>query len=162
MAITVATVAMMFSYFPYAAAFAGSDGIDGGLAAIALAVAPLVFVLLAFISRNPKAPRRVLEAMVILLGVGFTVGLFAPVLGASAGFGAGAAICLAPPDVPNVAKWRVSALVFMTFYTFLLLLFVTPAGVFSGGLLPLMMVGFGDEYAVWSARRQQADGGYPA
>ncbi len=156
MAISVATVAMMFSYFPYATAFAGSDSIDGGLVAIALAVAPLVFVLLAFVSRNPKAPRRVLEAMVILLGVGFTVGLFAPVLGAAAGFGAGAAICLAPPDVPNVAKWRMSAVIFMTFYTLLLLLFVTPAGVFSGGLLPLMIVGFADEYAIRSAGRSQA------
>jgi hypothetical protein len=153
---------MMFSYFPYAAAFAGSDGIDGGLVAVALALAPLVFILLAFISRNPKAPRRVLEAMVMLLGVGFTVGLFAPVLGAAAGFGAGGAICLLPPDIPNVAKWRISATVFMTFYTFVLLVTVTPAGVFSGGLLPLMMVGFGDEYAVWSARRSTADGGYQA
>lgn len=152
----------MFSYFPYAAAFARSDGIDGGLAAIALALAPLVFVLLALISRNPKAPRKVLEAMVILLGVGFTVGLFAPVLGAAAGFGAGGAICLFPPDVPNVVKWRISAVALMTFYTFILLIAVTPAGVFSGGLLPLMMVGFGDEYAVWSARRSTADGGYQA
>ena len=144
----------MFSYFPFAAAFASVDRIDGGLVAVALAVAPLVFVLLAFVSHNPKAPRRILEAMVMLLGVGFTVGLFAPVLGAAAGFGAGGAVCLLPPDVPNAAKWRISAVVVMTTYTFILLLAVPPAGVFAGGLLPLMMVGFGDEYAAWSARNR--------
>ena len=152
----MATVVMMFSYFPFAAAFASPDGIDGGLVAIALAVAPLVFVILAFVSRHPRAPRRVLQAMAALLGVGFTVGLFAPVLGAAAGFAVGGALCLNPPDVVEVAKWRISATILMTFYTFILLLFVTPAGVFSGGLLPLMMLGFGDEYALWSAGRSQA------
>jgi len=27
----------------------------------------------------------------------------------------------------------------------------TPAGIFTGGLLPLLMLGFADEYAAWRA-----------
>jgi hypothetical protein len=56
LAIAIGTVVMMFSYFPYAAAFAGS-GIDGGLAAIGLTLAPMVLVAVAFVSHNPRAAR---------------------------------------------------------------------------------------------------------
>ena len=157
MAIAMATVVMMFSYFPYAAAFARPEEtgtIDGGLVAVALAVAPFVFIVLAFVSKNPTAPRKVLQAMGLLLGFGLAVGLLSPVLGAATGLGAGAVLCLSPPDVPNVLKWRLAATALMVVYTFGLLVTITPSGVFSGGLLPLMMVGFADEYAVWAHRKR--------
>ncbi len=42
-------------------------------------------------------------------------------------------------------------------HTTILLIAVTPAGVFTG-LLPLMMVGFADEYLLWGAARARESG----
>ena len=39
-------------------------------------------------------------------------------------------------------------------YVPLLLLVITPAGVFTGGLLPLIMLGFADEYGAWRAAQR--------
>lgn len=161
LAIALATVAMMFSYFPYAAAFADSDGESGtinmGLVAIGLAVAPFVFVLLGFVSANKAAPRRVMQSMVLLPLVGLGVGLLSPAVGATAAFGVGAALCLNPPDAPYVYRWRMGAVALTVVYTTILLITVTPAGVFTGGLLPLMMVGFADEYLLWGAARARME-----
>ena len=64
----------MFSYFAYAAAFINPEEegvtIDAGLVGIALAVAPLVFVAVGFVSRNADAPRRILLAMGLLIARG--------------------------------------------------------------------------------------------
>jgi hypothetical protein len=35
-----------------------------------------------------------------------------------------------------------------------LLVVATPAGVFTGGLLPLLMLGFADEYTAWRAGQE--------
>jgi len=160
LAIALATVAMVFSYFPYASSFTTLPGgeveIDPGLVGIGLVMAPFVFVILAFVSGNPKAPKRVLQSMVLLLGLGFTVGLLAPALGATAAFAGGATLCLNPPNVDDVYKWRVGASFLTVVYTFILLVTVTPAGVFAGGLLPLLMVGFADEYSTWAHARKSA------
>ena len=160
LAIALATVVMVFSYFPYASSFTtvpgGGVSINPALVGIGLVVAPFVFVALAFISRNPKAPRRVLESMVLLIGLGFTLGLVAPVLGATAAFAGGATLCLNRPDVDDVYKWRVGASFLTVVYTFVLLVTVTPAGVFAGGLLPLLMVGFADEYSTWAHGKKSA------
>ncbi len=154
LAITVATVVMMFSYFPYASSFStppsGGVEISPALVGIGLVVAPFVFVIMAFVSRNKWAPRRVLQSMGLLIGLGFSVGLLSPVLGATAAFGVGAVLCLNPPLVRDVYKWRIGATVLTVIYTFLLLIAATPAGVFTGGLLPLLMVGFADEYSTWA------------
>ncbi len=86
LAIAIGTVVMMFSYFPYARAFAVPEGappaIDVPLVGMALAVAPFVFVAVGFVSQNPKAPRHVLHAMGLLLVLGLGLGLLSPVLGA--------------------------------------------------------------------------------
>jgi hypothetical protein len=154
-AITVATVVMMVSYFSYAAAFVDDDGRDEAFdvapAAIGLALAPFVFVALAFLSKNPKAPGQVLRAMALLLVIALPVGLIDPLVGAAAGFGAGGAICLQRPPVDRVMRWRAGAVVFTAAYCLVLLLVAGPAGVMSGGVLPLVMLGFADEYATWSA-----------
>ncbi|MEN8239890.1 MAG: hypothetical protein ABFR53_11905 [Actinomycetota bacterium] len=160
LAIAVATVVMAFSYFSYASSFAtlddGSVSINPALVGIGLVLAPFVFVILAFVSRNPKAPKRVLHSMVLLLGLGLTVGLLAPVLGATAAFAGGATLCLNPPHANDVYKWRIGASVLTVVYTFILLVTATPAGVFSGGLLPLLMVGFADEYSTWAYAKRTA------
>jgi len=154
LAIALATVVMMFSYFPYASSFSspteGGVEINPALVGIGLVMAPFVFVVLAFVSRNKRAPRRVLQSMGLLIGLGLTVGLLSPVLGATAAFGGGAVLCLNPPLVNDVYKWRIGATVLTVVYTFILLVVATPAGVFTGGLLPLLMVGFADEYSVWA------------
>ena len=153
LAIALATVAMMFSYFAYAAAFAGTeeepDVIRPALVWLGLALAPFVFVVLAFVSQNPRAPKAVLAAMGLLLAVGLSVGLLVPVLGATAGFAVGGAVTLNRPQVDGVMVWRLASVGLTVVYTLVLLVLVTPAGVFTGGLLPLLMLGFADEYAVW-------------
>jgi hypothetical protein len=160
LAIALATVVMVFSYFPYASSFTTRAGgeieINPGLVAVGLVLAPFVFVTLAFISRNPKAPRRVLQSMALLLGLGLSVGLLAPVLGATTAFAGGAALCLNPPKVDDVYRWRIGATVLTMLYVFILLVTVTPAGVFAGGLLPLLMVGFADEYSTWAYAKKSA------
>jgi fructose-specific phosphotransferase system IIC component len=152
LAIAFGTIAMVFSYFPYAAAFASPEGeprtIEADLVGVGLALAPFVFVVVAFVSRNPQAPRRVLIAMGLLLGVGLSFGLLTPVLGAAVGFAAGGAVTLNPPDVEGLIAWRLGAIGLTFVYTFVLLVVAAPAGVFAGGLLPLIMLGFADEYAV--------------
>lgn len=163
LAIAVGTVLMMFSYFPYAAAFATPEGekldVDTGLVGIGVVMAPFVFVALAFISRGPSAPKRVLQSLGLLVLLGMAVGLLAPVLGAAAGFGAGAVLCLDPPSGPNVYRWRWGAVLFTVVYTLALLVTITPAGVMAGGLLPLLMVGIADEFVMWvNARREVIDG----
>jgi len=158
-AIVVATVLMMFSTLAYAAAFAMDD--DGGqrssvdlrLAFVGLAVAPFVFVVLGFLSRNPLAPKRVLQAMGLLLVVGLPIGLLDPLVGAATGFCLGGAIVLNRPAVDRVTYWRAGAVIFTFLYVLVLIVVVPPAGVFTGALLPLIMIGFADEYAAWSAER---------
>jgi hypothetical protein len=131
---------MMFSYFPYARAFAVPEGappaIDVGLVGIALAVAPFVFVALGFVSQNP---------------IGLAVGLLAPVLGAAAGFAFGGAITLNRAPLYDVLRNRLIAATALSAYLFFLLVVATPAGVFAGGLLPLMALGFADEFSYWKA-----------
>jgi hypothetical protein len=163
LAIAIGTVVMMFSYFPYAAAFVRAEGeelhVDVGLVAIGLAMAPFVFVALAFISRGPRAPKRVLQSMALLILIGLAVGMLSPVLGAAAGFSVGALICLETPPGPNVYRWRWGAVAFTFVYTLALLVAITPAGVIAGGLLPLLMVGIADEFVMWlNARSPTVNG----
>lgn len=131
----------------------GRPAIDGGLAGVALAIAPLVFVVVAFVSANPEAPKQVLRAMGLLLVLGLAVGTLAPVLGAAAGFATGTAITLRRPDIPGVLGVRLWAVGFALAYTLLLLAIATPAGVMTGAILPMVMVGMADEYARWRRQR---------
>lgn len=159
LAIAIATIVMMFSYFAYAAAFVDVDGestIDVALVGVSLVVAPFVFVVVAFVSRHPLAPRMVLRAMLLLPVVGLGVGLLAPVLGATAGFGVGGALTLNPPDVPDLVRWRVGAVVISVIYTLSLLIVAIPAGVFTGAVIPLLAVGLSDEFAIWRAANRDA------
>ncbi len=153
MAIAIGTVVMMFSYFPYARAFAVPEGappaIDVPLVGMGLAVAPFVFVAVGFVSQNPKAPRHVLYAMGLLLVIGLGLGLLSPVLGASAGFAAGGAITLNQAPLYDLMRYRLIAVALSAAYVFGLLLVATPAGVFAGGLVPLVALGFADEYRYW-------------
>jgi hypothetical protein len=151
-------MAMMFSYFAYAAAFATPEGeptrIDVGLLGIGLVLAPFVFVIVGFVSRNTQTPRRVLQSMGLLILLGLALGLLSPVVGAAAGFGVGGSLCLNPLPLDGVMKRRLWATGFTAAYVLFLLVIITPAGVFAGGLLPLLMIGFADEYTAWWAARR--------
>jgi hypothetical protein len=155
LAIAIGTIVMVFSYFLYAAAFAVPEGdiqqVNIGLIGVGLALAPFVFVAVGMVSHNKEFPRRVLQSMGLLLVLGLAVGLLSPALGACAGFAAGGALTLNRPDLTRVVRRRVWAVVVTVLYTFLLLVVAPPAGVFTGGLLPLLMIGFADEYTAWRA-----------
>jgi len=149
---------MLFSYFPYAAAFIPPDGeaglyVDAGLVAISLAVAPLVFVAVGFISRNPNTPKRVLYSLVLLLVLGLLLGLLSPILGAAAGFGVGIALTLNEPDIEGQLKRRIFGVALAVVYMLAMLVFIPPAGVLAGAILPGLMVGFADEYGAWRSEQ---------
>ena len=155
-------VPMLFSYFSYAAAFvAGPEEsvptIDLGLLAIALAIAPLAFIAVGFVSKNPRGARMVLWSMVLLVVIGLGLGYFNPILGAAAGFGVGTALTLNMPEFPNQLRRRLIGVGVALVYMFLLLVVATPAGVLTGGVLPPLIVGFADEYGAWQERRSLSD-----
>jgi hypothetical protein len=152
----------MFSYFPYAAAFI--DGVDEvtvdpRLVGSALVIAPFVFVVIGFVSRNTRGPRQILMAMGLLLVLGLAIGLISPVLGASAGFGVGTALTLRMADIPDQLKRRLIGVAFAVVYTTLLLFVAPPAGVLTGAIVPTLMVGFADEYGAWRLARDDKAGG---
>ena len=161
-ALALGTIVQMFSYFPYAAAFIPREGeeqgVDPALLGIGLAVAPFVFVVIGFTSKNPRAPRMTLIAMGLLLVIGLSVGLIAPALGAAAGFGVGAALTLNQPDIPDQLRRRLIAVALAVLYTGVLLFVATPAGVLTGAILPMLMVGLADDYGAWHWARQTRPG----
>ena len=154
-AIGVGTVISFFASVAYATAFIDEDGraeeVDFTPVGVALAMVPFVFVAVAFISQNPAAPKRVLQAMLLFLAVALTVGLLEPVLGAAMGFAAGGALTLRPPPVEKVTAWRTGAVFFTGAYLLVLLIAVPPGGVFAASVVPLVMVGAADEYALYNA-----------
>lgn len=159
LALALGTIGVTVSYFSYAAAFIPPEGqtgpvLDPGLIGLAIALAPFAFVVVGFVSRNPRAPKQVLVAMGMLLVLGLAVGLLAPVLGASAGFGVGIALVLNRPGLPDVMRNRILGVVLALIYVFALLVFITPAGVLTGALLPPMAVGFADEFTAWAWARR--------
>lgn len=154
LAIGAATIPLVFSYVSIAAAFTtdadGESLVGPGAAALGLGIAPFVFLLLAFVSahRNPGA--AVLKAMGLFLLLAFPIGVLAPALGATAGYAAGGTVALRA-DEPSRARWI--AVGFTTFYVLILLLVAPAAGLFTGAVLPLLAVGFADEYVDWKAAR---------
>lgn len=125
--------------------------------AIALVVAPFVFITVGLVSRNPGMAKKVLWAMGLLLTLGLGVGLLSPVLGAAAGFGVGIALTLNLPDIPGQQKRRMIGVGFALAYMTLMLFVLTPAGVLAGAVVPGLMVGFADEYGAWAQTRAPAD-----
>lgn len=157
LALALGTIVAVFSYFAYAAAFVSEDGTPGvepGLVAVALTLAPFVFVIIGFVSRNPEASKWVLRAMGLLLVLGLGIGLISPVLGAAAGFGVGAALTLKRPKLTGVVGNRIWAVVLAVAYTFVLLIISPPAGVMTGALLPIILVGMADEFTHWRELRR--------
>lgn len=157
MALALGAVALLFSYIPIGNATGVPGQLDVGLIMLGFALAPFAFVAVAFISRNPIAPKRVLQAMGLFIILGLPVGLLAPILGAAVGFGVGIALTLNPLGLDRLMRNRLVAVGFASVYTLVLLLIADPAaGVMTGALLPPMLVGLADEYTVWLATRSRS------
>jgi hypothetical protein len=154
-AIGVGTLIVFVASVAYATAFVDEDGraeeVDFTLVGVGLAIVPFVFLAAAFISQNPVAPKRVLQAMILFLAVALSVGLLEPVLGAAIGFAAGGALTLRPPPAGRVAAWRTAAVFFTGAYLLVLLVLIPPGGVFAASVVPLVMIGAADEYALYTA-----------
>jgi hypothetical protein len=124
----------------------------------ALAFVPLVFILLAFVSRHPRAPGATLKAMGLFLLIGPAATLLNPVVGIVAGFGAGGIVALRPSGVPGGLRARMLALVLGCAYLFVLLV-VIGAGEFaivSGAALPFGVLGIADEVTIGRADQARA------
>jgi hypothetical protein len=150
LAIVAASMVLQFSYWPTVFALASShadEPVPGELVLFGLTFVPLVFLVLAFASRNPRAPGSVLKAMGLFLLVGAPVALLNPVVGLVAGFGAGGIVTLRRPELPDVLRTRVIALVIGCVYL-LVLLTVLPfvdLGIVTGAALPFAVLGIADE-----------------
>ena len=127
--------------------------VDGDLVAIALAVAPLVFVVVGLVSRSPNWLQRTYVSLGLLLALGLALGLFDPALGAAAGLGVGIAVTLNMPDIAGQLRRRLAGVAFALAYMLALLVLINPAGVLAGAVLPGLMVGFADEYGAWRVSR---------
>jgi hypothetical protein len=153
-AITVATLAMQFSYWGMQIGVSMARGEQegaGGPMALSLGVAPFVFLIAAAASRHRALPMATLKGMGLFLVFGSMVGLGNPMVGMVAGFSAGATVSLRrEPEEP--LKPRVIAAVAATVWVGLLfvaaVLFspaITGFAIMSGAVLPFAAVGIADQ-----------------
>ena len=158
-AVGVATVIGAFSYFSLIDAFvAAADGLDQDVVALSvffgLVTAPFAFIAAAFISRHRSAPLAVLGAMGLFLLVGLPVGLLTPALGLVAGFGAGAVVAFRREEEAHSLVVRSVAVALAVVYTLVIMVIAVPLGVFTGGFIPFLAVGFADVYSQRRAEEQ--------
>lgn len=164
LALIAATVVYQFAYWPIVTSVIDAQATSGGLW-LGLAVTPLVFLVLAFVSRNPRAPGSTARAMGLFLVIGLTVGLANIVVGLVAGFAAGAAATLRrEPEVHGLSN-RIVGIAVVGSYVIVLSLLTSVAGgiggftVMSGAVLPLAIIGLADEVSeVRSAGRAGTPG----
>ena len=166
LALAVGIIVQLFSYILYAAAFVIPEGeseptVDAGLVAIALVIAPLVFLSIGLISRRRGIPRALVRSMGLLVVFGLALGLLSPIVGAAAGFGIGIAISLNMPEFDGQLRRRLVAVALAVAYMVVMLVLIPPAGVLAGAVLPGLMVGFADEYGAWREERTRAKRSLP-
>jgi hypothetical protein len=154
LAIVTASIVMQFSYWPAIFALAAShadEPVPLDLALFGLTFVPRVFIVLAFLSRHPRAPGAVLKAMGLFLLVGAPVVLVNPLVGFAAGFGAGGIAALRrPEDAP--LRPRVIALTATCVYLLgLVLVGLTDLAIMSAAAVPLAVLGIADEVTVGRA-----------
>jgi hypothetical protein len=162
-AITIATLLLVPGYWSLLAGLVGTavddtaDAPDVGASiALGVAIIPFVFIVLAFMTEQPRAPRAVLRAMVmaVLIGLPATAIAGDPVTGIVAGVGAGGIVAIrSEPEFGWRA--RAGAVALAAIYTFVLvragsLLVLLPAPIF-----PLTAIGLADHYVEWRAEGQK-------
>jgi hypothetical protein len=170
LAIALATVVMMISYSAMLVAFIALEVEDGPapgpLIALGLGLVPFVFLILAFVSVNRRAPGSVLKAMALSVLVGGLVSALMAdaVSGLVAGFGVGGAVTLRI-DEPESMRARFIAVALVTVYVGVLVNFSVEGGLFTGAVLPLMALGISDwisERRAEEARLRRERGGSAA
>jgi uncharacterized membrane protein YdfJ with MMPL/SSD domain len=114
---------------------------------LGLVVVPLVFIALAFLSRHRRAPIAILKSLGIWVAVAVVGGLLSIVLGLYLAFGIAGIFSLRADDPPHSYRLRMWGLTAGIAYTLLLVLIVPALGLFSAGTVPLIALGFADEFA---------------
>lgn len=133
------------------AAQSDEDLAAGPAFALGFGLVPMVFVVVALISRRRNAPVSILKAMGAWLVFALPLGLFNPVTGLVAGFSAGGALTLRAPEVMT-KRWRARAAILGTIYVTGLVLVIPRAGIFAGAVTPLLIIRAADFYAERSDR----------
>ncbi len=150
-AITLATLLFVPAYLSLLAGLVSvvSDEPDapaaGPYIAFGLALIPFVFIALAFLSENPRAPAAVVWAMVLSLLVGIPVSAVAAdaVTGLVAGMGAGGIVALRA-DLVHSRKARALAVLLASAYTFLMIRAAGDAMLLIAPILPFTSIGVAD------------------
>jgi hypothetical protein len=165
-AITVATLVLVPALWSMLAGFVAVASDDeasapnpGAPIALGLALIPFVFVTLAFLSENPRAPAAVVKAMGLFLLVGIPVSAIAAdaVTGIVAGVGAGGIIALRADDTHN---WRARALAVLaaSAYTFVLVRTAGAITLLSAPVFPFTALGIADHLSEQWRAREAAQG----
>lgn len=157
--IVVATLVLVPAYWAVLAGMVrgavDSSSSDSGAALIGfgLAVIPFVFIVLAFGSSQPQAPRAVVRAMGLALLVGVPASAIAAdaVTGMVAAVGAGGIISLRG-DPSHGWKPRACAVAFASVYAFVLVRTAGPLALLSAPVFPLTALGLADHYVEWKQR----------
>jgi hypothetical protein len=159
-AITLATLLLVPAYWFLLAGVvsAASDGgggqVSGPFIAFGLALIPFVFVVLAFTSGQPNAPRAVLRAMGMALLVGIPVSAIAPdaVTGLVAGMGAGGIVALRS-DESHTWRSRALAVLVCSMWVLVTIRVVPQIALLLAPVLPFTGIGVADHL---SERRADA------
>lgn len=146
-AITLGTTAETLAFagivFGLSGALSDSESAWFVALALGLAVVPLVFVILAFVSGNPRASISVLQAMGLFLVVGLVFSrLIDLVVGLPMAFGAGGVVALRP--VEQSRRRRVVAVVLSGTLLMVVLLLAPPIGLAAAPIIPFVALGLAD------------------
>lgn len=143
--ISLATVALQFSYWSFVESSRRGMSGEGslGLLALGLGLAPMVFLVVAFGSRHPNAPLAVLKAMGLFVVVGAPLGLVDVVVGVSTAYAAGGAAALRREPEVHSLRWRIGAVVLLGIYLVLIIV-ARDLQRMSGAVLPFMVLGIAD------------------
>lgn len=160
-AITFATLLLLPGFWALLAGLVAiadgdTDGPNPAAAlALGLAVVPFVFLVLAFVSRNARPSRAVLQAMGLALLVGIPASALAgdAVTGIVAGVGAGGIRALRPePD--HGWRPRACAVAIAAVYTFVLARSTGALVLLSAPIFPLTALGLADQWVEWRRERR--------
>jgi hypothetical protein len=120
---------------------------------VGLAIVPFVFLIVAFGSRHPRAPVAVLKALGVWFVIGVSIGWFSVGLALVLAFGVGGMITLRA-DEPGAQRARMWALMFTVLYVLVLIVVLSPGiGLFAAASLPLLALGFADQWVEYKRRR---------
>lgn len=156
-AITFATLLLAVAFWSLLAGLVSVASDDstgepqaGAAIALGLSLIPFVFIVLAFMSEQPRASTAVLKAMGLALLVGIPVSALAAdaVTGIVAGAGAGGIAALRS-DGPHNWRTRAVALAIAAAYAFILVRTVGAVVLLPAPIFPFTALGLADHYAEW-------------